>query len=204
LISPHFVADARPLDLDDVSASFGKQQAGQRPGQQGAEIEYANAGKRQHGRSTFQMAADHKPLNVVAAFVDFCHAYGAVDSLDSIILHVTVAAERLDRVRADALRRLAREQLGHRCLTEARPADAAQNGRMQNELACGLDSGRHLGQTESDRLVLDDGLSEALPLLRVGESDLICRARNADRLCGNADTCRSNERSLTSRLHRAL
>ena len=48
LVCAHLVPDTRPLDLDDVGAGFRQQQSGQRPWQQGAEVENFDAGEREH------------------------------------------------------------------------------------------------------------------------------------------------------------
>ena len=46
----------------------------------------------------------------------------------------------------------------------------------------GLDRGRHVGERERDRLVLDDRLAELLARLRVVQRDLVGRPGDADRL----------------------
>ena len=48
LVSPHFVADVRALDLDDLGTSLGEKQARQRSGQQRAKINDLDARKRLH------------------------------------------------------------------------------------------------------------------------------------------------------------
>ena len=49
-VTAHLVADTWPLDLDYFGAGFGEKQSGKRPGQESAEIEHADPGKRLHIR----------------------------------------------------------------------------------------------------------------------------------------------------------
>ena len=58
---------------------------------------------------------------------------------------------------------------------------------MQRELARRLEAGGHVRQAERHGLVLEDGLAEGAPLVRVADGDLEGRARHADALRGNAD-----------------
>src|SRR6266498_3151818 len=71
-------------------------------------------------------AADHQALDVVGALVDLGDPHGAENALDAVIRDVAGAAQRLDRIRADALGGLAGKQFRHRGLFEARQPLAAQ------------------------------------------------------------------------------
>src|ERR1700682_3593205 len=88
--------------------------------------------------SSNQTAADDEALDVVGALVDLGAAHAAIDALDAEVLDVAHAAQRLDRVGAYALGRLGGEQLGHGRLRQAGPARILEGGRVQGQLARGL------------------------------------------------------------------
>src|SRR5262249_51641092 len=91
-----------------------------------------------------QCSADEDFLYLARALVNLAHAHVAVDALDRKVARVAVAAEDLDRRRAHALRHLAREQLGHRGLLQARQPRVLQARRVVDELARRLDLRGHV------------------------------------------------------------
>ena len=66
------------------------------------------------------------------------------------------------------------------------PAVAQRRG-VQVHLPAGFDAGRHVGEAEVDRLMLDQRLAHALALARVREGGFERGARNAGRLRGDVD-----------------
>src|SRR5438876_7592857 len=121
------------------------------------------------GSSRGERAADDQPLDVARAFVDLADANVAIDALDREVGDVTVAAVNLDRSRAHALGHLGGEELGHRGFLEAWLSRVAQARRVPHHLPRDLDLGGHVGESEGDRLMLDERLAEGLPLARVPE-----------------------------------
>src|ERR1041384_6668758 len=104
------------------------------------------------------------------------------EALDRKVGDIAVPAVDLDRVGADALGRLGSEELGHRRFLDAGFTCIAQACGMEVELARGLDSGRHVGEPEVDRLVLDQRLAHAAALARIGERRGKRRSRHPGRL----------------------
>src|SRR6185295_10509931 len=135
-------------------------------------------------------SADDELLDVARAFVDLGHAHVPPQALDREIGDVAVAAVDLDRIRAHALGHLGGKKLGHRRLLDAGRARVAQPRRVQVELARGLDAGRHVGEPEVDRLVLDQRLAHAAALARIGKRSRQRRSRDAGRLRGDVDAAR--------------
>src|ERR1035441_9702043 len=104
-------------------------------------------------------------------------------SLHGIVAHVAVPAEDLDRLFGDSDSRLTGEELGHRALAtgEGLVGRAHPTG-APNEQPRGIDTHLHIGQFESDGLILNDRSSELFAFLGVLERVLVGRARAAERL----------------------
>src|SRR5207237_685980 len=133
------------------------------------------------------LAGDDQALDVAGALVDLAHPDVAVDPLDQEIGDIAVAAMDLDRVGGDALGDLGGEELGHRGLLDAGLAGVALRGGVEYQATGGGNLGRHIGEAEGDRLLLDDRLAEGPALAGVGEGGLVGGARHADGLGGDAD-----------------
>lgn len=58
---------------------------------------------------------------------------------------------------------------------------------MPRQLTRGLQPRRAIGQPEADRLMMDDGVSEALPLFGIGDGHFKRAARHADALRRDPD-----------------
>ena len=100
--------------------------------------------------------------------------------LDGEIADVAVAAADLDRLVGDLDGHLAGLQLGHRALRLLELAAAAAfPERPPDQGPSGLDVGRHVGEHESDRLVLDQRAAELLAFLRVLQGELERGPRDA-------------------------
>src|SRR3990167_9714304 len=104
-------------------------------------------------------------LNVRGAFVDLAHAHVAPDALQRKVVHVAVAAQRLDGGGADLLCRFAGEELGHGGFLQAGLAGVAQGGGVPDQLARGFELRGAVGQAETHGLVVEDGGAETLALL---------------------------------------
>src|SRR5258706_11383456 len=139
------------------------------------------------GSSRGERAADDQPLDVARTLVDLAAAQVEIDALDGEVGDVTVAAVNLDRSRAHALGHLGGEELGHRCFLEARLSRIAQARRVPDHLSRDLDLGCHVGESEGDRLMLDERLTEGLPLARVPECRIERGSRHAHTLRSDAD-----------------
>src|SRR2546430_11629701 len=96
---------------------------------------------------------------------------------------MAVAAADLDRLLGDLDRDLAGLQLGHRALSLGELASVPPfPQRPPDQGPSGLDLGRHIGQHEGDRLVLDQSATELLALLGVLQGELERGACDAQRL----------------------
>ena len=71
----------------------------------------------------------------------------------------------LDGLGADLFGHFAGKQLGHGRLFQARAARIAQAGRVPNQLARRFELRGAIGQTETHRLVVEDGGAKAFALL---------------------------------------
>src|SRR5439155_6484212 len=72
--------------------------------------------------SAQDLAGDHQPLDLARALADLHQLGVAVHALDRQVAHVADPAMDLDRLVGHPVRRLAREQLGHRGFLLVRPA----------------------------------------------------------------------------------
>ena len=79
------------------------------------------------------------------------------------------------------------EQLGHARLEVGAPARVVRARRVQQQLLGGGQLGRHVGEQVADRLVLPDGLAEALAVLRVAHGVLEGGTRDAGGAGGHLD-----------------
>src|SRR5712691_1466111 len=126
---------------------------------------------------------DDEPLDLARALEEGVDLGVAVPLLDREVPDVAVAAADLDRLLRDLDRNLAGLQLRHRALGLLDlAAVAALPQRPPDERARRLDFGRHVGEHECDRLVLDQGAAELLALLRVMERELERRPCDTERL----------------------
>src|SRR5664280_591236 len=145
-------------------------------------------------------ARNDQALNFRSPFEDRVDLRVTVPALDGIFAHVAVTAQDLDRLFGDLDRRLARVELGHRALTvKERLAGRGHPRRTPHQKARRVDVHFHVGELERDPLVLDDGATELLALLRVVERELVRRARDAERLSADRGTRRleGRHRGLT-------
>src|SRR6266540_3573266 len=141
-----------------------------------------------------QGARDDQALDLARALEQGVDLGVAVPFLDREVADVAVAAADLDRLLGDLDRHLAGLELGHRAFGPGElAAVAALPQRLPDQRPGGLDLGRHVGQHEGDRLVLDQGPAELLALLRVLQRELERRPRDAQRL-GADDRARELER----------
>src|SRR5580704_1780772 len=157
-------------------------------------------------RSVFRdLASDDEALNVAGALVDLAYANVAVDALDREIGDIAVAAMDLDRVGGDAFGHLRGEELGHRRLFDARFASVAPRRGVEHQAVRRSDLGRHVGEAEGHRLLLDDRLAEGRALAGIGEGGLISGARHPDRLRSDPDAAafQVGERNLVAFAFRA-
>src|SRR6185437_17181514 len=130
-----------------------------------------------------QRPRDDQALDLARALEQGVDLGVAVPLLDREVADVAVAAADLDRLLGDLDRDLAGLQLGHRALGLLElAAIAALPQRPPDEGARGLDLGRHVGEHECDRLVLDQRAAELLALFGVSERELERRARDAQGL----------------------
>src|SRR5712691_11796132 len=126
---------------------------------------------------------DDEPLDLARALEEGVDLGVAVPLLDREVPYVAVAAADLDRLLGDLDRDLTGLQLRHRALgLLALTTAAALPQRPPDARPRGLDLGRHVGEHERDRLVLDQRPAELLALLRVLERELERRASDAERL----------------------
>src|SRR6186997_483305 len=130
--------------------------------------------------------ANQQALDLARALVDLKHARIPVEPLDRVILHVAIAAEYLQSIRADALTHLGGEGLGHGGRRRIRKAGILAPRRIEREQAPCLDADCHVGELECDRLVLDELLLERFALARIGGRKHERGLRNTHRLCRNA------------------
>src|SRR5213593_2132865 len=141
-----------------------------------------------------QRPRDDQALDLAGAFEERVDLGVAVPLLDREVADVAVAAADLDRLLGDLDRHLAGLQLRHRALRLLElAAVTALPQRPPYQCSRGLDLGRHVGEHERDRLVLDQRASELLALLGVLQGELERRPRDAERL-GSDDRPRQLER----------
>src|SRR5207253_1729041 len=135
------------------------------------------------GLTGSQGPRDDEALDLAGAFEKGVDLGVAVPLLDGEVADVAVAAADLDRLLGDLHRHLAGLELRHRAfgLGELATVAAFPQG-PPDQRAGGLDLGRHVGEHEGDRLVLDQGASELLALLRVLQGELEGSASDAERL----------------------
>src|SRR5579859_1376749 len=134
------------------------------------------------GPRTGDRTRDDKPLDLGRALPDLVDLRVPEPFLDRVLLDVAVAAEDLDRVGRDLHRDVGREALGHRSLGALEgPALGRHPARTPDEQAGGVDRHRHVGELETDGLVLPQRLAELLAVLRVPQRELVRRARDAQR-----------------------
>ena len=93
----------------------------------------------------------------------------------------------LHRRRADFLGHFRSKQLGLGGFGQARLARTAQPCGMQDQQACGIEAGLHVGQQVGHALVLNNGLVELHPVTGVGQRRFKGRAGNAQGLGGDTD-----------------
>src|SRR5579859_7189869 len=132
-------------------------------------------------------ARDDKPLDLRGALPDLIDLRVAEPLLDGVLLAVPVAAQHLDGVGGDLHGDVGREALGHRALGAVeRPALGRHPAGTPDEQPRGVDLHGHVGQLETDRLVLPQRLAELLAVLGVVERELIRGARDAQRARADA------------------
>ena len=126
------------------------------------------------------MVRDDALLDLRRAFEDLGEAGVAPIALDRVQGRIAGAAEDLQRLRGHALSHLGGEELDHRRLLVAAPLLVDLVAHEIQELARGLDLGRHPGELEARRLEVADRLAELAALLGIGGGVLQCAARQAD------------------------
>src|SRR5271165_5188917 len=100
-----------------------------------------------------------------------------------MVAHIAVATEDLDRLLGHPYRRLAGEELGHRAFSSSEGLAGHRHPRRSLiQQPGGVDARPHVGELESDGLMLDDRLAEASAHLCVVERILVGGASYADRL----------------------
>src|SRR5213594_2489594 len=109
---------------------------------------------------------DDEPLDLAGALEERVDLGVAVPFLDWEVADVAVAAADLDRLLGHLHGHLAGLQLRHRALGVLELAAVSSlPQRPPDERTRGLDLGRHVGEHERDRLVLDQRAPELLALL---------------------------------------
>ena len=93
----------------------------------------------------------------------------------------------LDRVGTHPLGDLGGKELGHGGFFQAGLAGILECGGMQDQLACCLKAGGHVGQSKLHRLMLEDRHPEGLAFLGIAQRGFEGGARHAKRLRRNAD-----------------
>src|SRR5688572_21549970 len=114
-----------------------------------------------------QSTGDHDSLYLGCAFVNFGDFGVAEQALDRILLHISVPAEDLYRLRGNPHGSLARHQLGHRAELAYAFSAVFRCRRSVQQRARSRDTRRHVRQLELDPLELLDGMSELLSLTGV-------------------------------------
>src|SRR5437867_4328521 len=138
-----------------------------------------------------QLSCYDNALDLRSALVNLRHLGIAEESLDGILLHVTVSAENLDRLRRDPHGGLARHELGHRAeLSYLLSAIAGGGGRME-QCAGRSDFHGHVRQPELDRLKFLDRFAELASLRRVLRGVRQRGLRDPDRLRADAQPPRA-------------
>jgi len=107
-------------------------------------------------------------LDVIGALIDPADARVAIEALYAKVREITVAPEGLDRFRTDPFGGFRRDELRHAGFHQGRQAGNRQRSCMQHHLPRGLDAGSHRRNTKTDRLMIDDLLSEHHALTRIG------------------------------------
>jgi hypothetical protein len=140
-----------------------------------------------HALSPRERARDEQPLDLARALVDLRDARVAVVPLDRVVREVAVAAMDLDRLGADPFGELGGEELRLRGLGQARQALASHPRRVQHQQARRVEPRLHVREHVADGCVLDQRFAELGPPASVSDGRLECRARDAERLRGDAD-----------------
>src|SRR6188472_374449 len=142
------------------------------------------------------MLRDHHALHLVRALADLENLLVAIEAGDRELVHEAVAAVDLERLVDDAVRELARVELRHRRLERERATSVLEPRRLEDELPSRLDLDRHVGELERDGLERADRASELLPLLCVGEGEVVRALREPDahRRHGDAPTVEDLEK----------
>src|ERR1039458_4350535 len=132
-----------------------------------------------------ERTGDHEPLDLVRALVDLCDLGVSHHPLHGVLLHVTVAAQHLDRLDRHGHRRVRTEDLRHGGkLPGLRMTLVSHRTCLVQKLAAGGRPRFHIGELELDRLELVDRLPE-LPALAGVADRVVGRAlRDSDRLGG--------------------
>src|SRR5581483_7006806 len=126
-------------------------------------------------------------LQIRCALVDLTDLRVAIQLLDRVVLHESVAAEQVDGERRDPLRDLGREDLAHRRLGEERLAGVAEPRGVVDEQPRRFELGGGARELMLDRLEFGDGLAELLALFRVLDGVVERALREADHLRANPD-----------------
>src|SRR5579864_401925 len=127
-----------------------------------------------------EQLADHHALHFVRAFADLQDLLVAEEPRDCGLLHETVAAVDVQRGICHPVREEAGVELGLRRREAEILALILEPRGAVDELAAGLDLGRHVGERELHRLEARDRPAELLALLRVGAREVVRALREAD------------------------
>src|SRR6266700_485022 len=133
-------------------------------------------------------SGDDQALDLAGALEQRVDLGVAVPLLDREVTDVAVTPADLDRLLGDLARHLAGLELCHRSLGLLELAAAAAFPQRPPDEGSGrLDLSRHVGEHESDRLVLDQRAAELLALLGVLQREL-------ERSAGDAEGLRAHDR----------
>src|SRR5690606_34042886 len=145
--------------------------------------------------SSQQAAGDHQSLDLVCALVDLVELHVAHELLHGVLVHVTVAAEHVDRLLCGIERHVGGVGLGDRRRLRVRLPPVDEPGSPVRLPPRRLESDLHVRQLELDGLEVGYGPPESVPFLCVRNRLVQRAARHADGACGDRHA------GLVERLH---